>query len=112
MKFLLHQTVRGGKGRNAIKIDAHTHRYFVILLVLYGAFRADAQTPIITAGDPVVAVDGKNISYNSYGFDVDSVGRDSLMQFAEIQFDGRVIPEPNRAVLMALGLLPMLRRRR
>ena len=47
-----------------MKIDAHTHRYFVILLVFCGAFRGEAQTPIITAGDPVVAFD-EDISSNS-----------------------------------------------
>lgn len=59
-----------------------------------------------------VSIDGNNTSYTSYRFDVDTVGGSPLMQIGEIQFEGRLIPEPSSAVLMALGLLPMLRRRR
>ena len=56
-------------------------------------------------------IDGNNTFYTSYRFDVDSVGGEPLMQFAEIQFDGR-IPEPSSAILALVGLLPVLRRRR
>ncbi len=56
-------------------------------------------------------IDGNDTFYTSYRFDVDTVGGEPLMQFAEIQFEGR-IPEPSSAVLALLGVLPLLRRRR
>ena len=51
-------------------------------------------------------------AFTSYRFDVTGNGGDRLMSFAEIQFDGTVIPEPSSAMLGMLGLLPVLRRRR
>ena len=51
-------------------------------------------------------------AFTSYRFDVVGNGGDSLMQFAEIQFDGTFIPEPSSAMLAMLGLLPVFRRRR
>ena len=56
-------------------------------------------------------IEGNSTFYTSYRFDVDTVGGETLMQFAEIQFGGR-IPEPSSAILALLGVLPLIRRRR
>lgn len=57
------------------------------------------------------SISGNGTLYSSYRFDVDSTNGGNLMQFADIQFTGR-IPEPTTGMLALFGLLPLMRRRR